>query len=265
MRDWVGDYLWVPILVVGGVIALFGARWLIGRFERRLSVGAPFGSTTLKRSRTLATVLRTSVTVVILVIVALMALEQGGVSVGPLLAAAGIGGVALGFGAQQIIRDVIGGFCILLENQFDVGDEVAIAGVEGTVESISLRTTVVRSVDGARHVIANGLIQSSSNKTRAYSRYVFTLPVPYDADVDRAIAVARETTEAMRTEPPWASDITGPLVVLGVDAFGDNSVDVKLYIETLPGRQSDAGRELRKRLKVALEGAGIPLPFPLIR
>jgi moderate conductance mechanosensitive channel len=263
--DGVSDYLWVPILVVGGAVALLGARWLIGRFERRLSVGATHDSETMKRSRTLATVLRASVTVVILVVLALMALEQGGVSVGPLLAAAGIGGVALGFGAQQIVRDIIGGFCILLENQFDVGDQVVVAGVEGTVESISLRTTVVRSVDGARHVISNGLIQASSNLTRAYSRYVFVLPLPYDADVDRAIEVARETTQTMRADPAWAADITGPLVVLGLDEFSENSVDVKLYIETLPGRHSDAGRELRKRLKAALGEAGIPLPFPVNR
>lgn len=266
--DWLRDNDWaVRLLVIGavvlaGVVITWIARRSVLRFERRVGGAHPTGSPALKRAHTLAALLSATATVVIWVVVLITVLEQAGVPVGPLLAAAGIGGIALGFGAQHLVRDLVAGFCILLENQYDVGDEVVVGGVEGTVEAITLRTTVVRSLDGSRHVVSNGEVRVSSNKTKVYSRYVFVLPLPYDVDTDRAVEVARGAADAMRAEQEWAVDMLGPLQVLGIDAFSEHSVDVKLYVETRPGRQDAVGRELRRRLKLALDEADIPLPFP---
>jgi small conductance mechanosensitive channel len=171
-------------------------------------------------------------------------------------------GVALGFGAQTLVKDWIGGFFILLERQFDVGDWVEVANVDGTVEEVNLRSTVLRSLDGARHVVSNGEIQLSSNHTRGYSRYVFELPVPYEADLDTAVQVLRSAGEELRLDPTFRDLITGPIEVLGVDRYGESSVDVKAYIETVPGEHWRVGRELRGRLKLALDAAGIDIPFP---
>ena len=265
--DWIRDNEWAQRLIVIGLDVLAGvlltwiARRLVARFERRVGGTLPPGSRGLKRAHTLAALLSASATVVIWVVVLITVLEQTGVPVGPLLAAAGIGGIALGFGAQTLVRDLVAGFCILLENQYDVGDEIVVAGVEGTVEAITLRTTVLRSLDGGRHVVSNGEVRVSNNRTKLYSRYVFVLPLPYDVDVDRAIEVARGAADLMRTETQWATDMLGPLQVLGVDAFSELSVDVKLYVETRPGRQDAVGRELRRRIMQALVREGIPFPF----
>lgn len=266
--DWLNEHDWavrlivIAALVLGGMAMHWIARRLVRRFERRISGTLPAGSPGLKRAKTLAALLGASATVVIWVVVLMTVLEQAGVPVGPLLAAAGIGGIALGFGAQHLVRDLVAGFCILLENQYDVGDEITAVGVAGTVEAITLRTTVLRSLDGSRHVVANGEIRVSSNRTKVYSRYLFVLPLPYDVDVDRAVAVAREAADELRADRAFALDMLGPLQVLGIDAFGEQSIDVKLYVETRPGRQDVVGRELRRRLKLALDREGIPLPFP---
>ncbi|MFN8108657.1 MAG: mechanosensitive ion channel [Thermoleophilia bacterium] len=193
-------------------------------------------------------------------VVLISAMQVLGVLVGPLLAAAGIGGFVLGFGAQTLVRDVVAGFNILLEHQHDVGDEVALGDVEGTVEAISLRTTAVRGLDGARHVVANGEVRVSTNRTRLYSRYLLVLPLPYTQDIDAAVEVARAAAAELREDPDLGPDILGDLRVLGVDAFGERSVDVKMYIETRPGRQHAVGRELRRRIKLAMDREGIVMP-----
>jgi small conductance mechanosensitive channel len=237
-------------------------RILVRRFERRIQGALPSNAATTKRARTLAAVLGTIGTLVIWIVVGIVVMEKAGIPVGPFLAAAGIGGIALGFGAQTLVRDLVSGFCILSENQFDVGDDVRVADVEGTVESISLRSTVLRGLDGARHVVSNGEIRVSSNRTKVFSRYVLVLPLPYDADLDRAVEVARAAAEELRADPGFAPDILGPLNVLGLDAFGEQRLDVKAYIETKPGRQWTVGRELRRRIKLALDREGIPLAPP---
>jgi len=260
--EWAEELARFAGLVVAGAVASWLLRRLVRRGERRMRGTLPRDSPAGKRARTLASVLTALGVVVIWLVVAITALEVAGVPVGPLLAAAGIGGVALGFGAQNLVRDLVAGTFILSENQYDIGDHVVVAGVEGTVEAITLRSTVVRSVDGTRHVVSNGEIRVSSNATRVYSRYVMVVPVPYEADVDRALAVLRATGEELAADPTWAPDVAAPPTVMGVDAFTESRVELKLMVETVPGRQWAVGRELRRRIRLALAAAGVPMVPP---
>jgi small conductance mechanosensitive channel len=182
--------------------------------------------------------------------------------VAPLIAAAGIGGIAIGFGAQTLVKDVISGFFVLLENQYDVGDVVRLGEFSGTVERVDLRTTTLRDIDGLRHVVPNGEIRISTNYTRVFSRYGVVLPVPYEQDLDQTIAIARAVAEDLRTGD-FRGVMTEPLNVLGVDDYAESAVNLRMYLQTLPGRQWDVGREFRKRLKVALDAEGLPMRYPM--
>ena len=235
---------------------------LVRRFQAHVDAKDDGKSELQRRSRTLASVLRGVILAVVWTVAAITALDQAGVQVAPILAAAGIAGIALGFGAQSLVKDVLAGFFILMENQYDVGDVIQIAGVSGAVEAVNLRTTVLRSLDGSRHVVPNGEITVSSNMTKVFSRYLFVLPVPYEEDVDRPVAVLEEVAEELRKDPQFGPLMTGSVTVLGVDQYGDSSVDVKCYVETVPGEQWKVGRELRRRLKMALDERGIEIPYP---
>lgn len=250
----------VGALVGLGLLLSWVTARLARRFERRI-VGSPTSEEAARRGRTLAAVLRAAVLIAIWVIVGISVLERLGVPVGPMLAAAGIGGIALGFGARLLVQDLVGGFCILTENQYSVGDEVTLGDVSGTVEAITLRTTVLRGLDGVRHVVSNGDVRTSSNATRSYSRAMLVVPLPYSADVDRAIDIISECGAELTADPDFADRVLGDLVVLGVDAFNQISVDIKAYVQTVPGQQHAVGRELRKRVGNALEAQGIKLPY----
>lgn len=254
----------VGIVVVVAFLLTWGLRFAVRRFERRLGWDEPdvTGELTEKRAQTLGHVLRAAATFGIWTIASLIALDQAGVSIAPLIAAAGIGGVALGFGAQSMVRDLINGFYILLEEQYHVGDVIRVAGVTGMVEKVTLRATVLRDIAGGRHVVPNGEVRVSTNFTKVFSRYTIDLPVPYDADIDRAVGVARSAAEELRSDPAFGADILGPLEVLGVDSYGESEILVKIYLDTRPGRHWTVGRELRKRIKSAYDRAGIPIPFP---
>lgn len=232
---------------------------LVRRFTRRVESAEGPPAEVLRRAQTLASVTRSAALAVIWTVAVISALGQAGVAVGPVLAAAGIVGVALGFGAQNLVRDLLGGFFILLEAQYDVGDVVQVAAVTGTVEAVNLRTTVLRAADGARHVVPNGEVRVSTNLTKTYSRSTLTIPVPYGQDVDAVIAIARRVAEQMRMDEPYRDVITRPFRVLGVDNFGDAGVEVSCYLETLPGEQWAVGRGLRRRLAVAFAAEGISL------
>jgi small conductance mechanosensitive channel len=235
---------------------------LVRRFQAHVDARDDGRSELQRRSRTLASVLRGVILAVVWTVAAITVLDQAGVQVAPILAAAGIAGIALGFGAQSLVKDILAGFFILMENQYDVGDVIQIAGVSGTVEAVNMRTTVLRSVDGSRHVVPNGEITVSSNQTKVYSRYLFVLPVPYEENVDRAVSVLKEVAAELRDDPEFGPLMTADLTVLGVDEYGDSSVDVKCYVETVPGEQWKVGRELRRRLKAALDEEGIGIPYP---
>ena len=168
----------------------------------------------------------------------------------------------MGFGAQSVIKDLLAGFFLLIENQMRVNDVVVIDGTGGLVEEINLRTTSLRSEDGALHIFPNGSIQKLSNLTRDFAYYVFSISVDYKDDIDLVTKLMTEIASGMMDEEPYKTAILAPLEVMGVDKLGDSAAVVKSRLKTLPMKQWLVGREMNKRIKMRFAEAGIALPFP---
>jgi small-conductance mechanosensitive channel len=215
-----------------------------------------------KRVQTVSGVARRSLFVLVWAIAWIMILKELNFDIRPLLAGAGVVGVAIGLGAQNIIKDILGGIFLLMENQIRVNDVAVINGKGGLVEEINLRTTMLRAEDGSVHIFPNGGIQSLSNLTRDYSYYVFNLSVDYKEDPDHVIAVLKEIADQLQAEEPYHSAILAPLEVMGVDQLGDFAVQIKARFKTLPGQQWLIGREMNRRIKKRFEEAQIEMPFP---
>ena len=216
----------------------------------------------VKRAETLSHVIRDVGRVAVLAVSALMILSELGLNLGPLLAAAGIGGLAVGFGAQNLVKDVLSGFFILLEDSIRVGDVVEVAGVGGLVEEVRLRTIRLRDLSGNVHVVPNGSVDKVKNMTKDYSYYLFDLGVAYREDVDEVMAVVQEIAEGLRADENFAADILEPLEMLGVDQFADSAVIIKCRIKTVPIKQWRVGREMNRRIKKTFDAKGIEIPFP---
>jgi len=217
---------------------------------------------TAKRANTLTTLLRTVAVVGIWGLVFVMSLDQIGFEIGPLIAGAGIAGLALGFGAQNLVRDVISGFFIILENQIRVGDVAVINGTGGLVESISFRIVTLRDLEGTVHVFPNGAITTLANRSKGWSAYVVDLGIAYDQNTDEVVQVMKEVDAELRKDPAFANLIMEPIEVFGVDRFGDSAVTIKARLKTLPIQQWTVGREYNRRLKLELDRRGIEIPFP---
>ncbi|MBA2604574.1 MAG: mechanosensitive ion channel family protein [Acidobacteria bacterium] len=202
------------------------------------------------------------VTVSVTAIALLMVLREVQVDIAPVLTGAGIVGLAVGFGAQTLVRDIISGFFLILEDQVRVGDVAAINGTGGLVEAINLRTIVLRDVEGTVHVFPNGAIQTLANRSKDFSYYVIDLGISYRENPDRVAAVLREVGADLQADPVFAPWILMPVEVLGVDAFADSAVIMKMRIRTMPLKQWEVGREFRRRLKMRLDREGIEIPFP---
>jgi small conductance mechanosensitive channel len=215
-----------------------------------------------KRTDTLKAVIRNVANVTLLTIALVMILDNLGVDIGPILATAGVLGVAVGFGAQQLVRDLINGFFILLNDQIRVGDVVEIAGKSGFVENVNLRMTVLRDLVGNVHYVRNGEITVVTNMTKEFSRYVFDVGVAYREDVDEVIAVLKQIDEEMRKDPQYGPDILEPLEVLGLDRFSDSAIIIRVRTKTKPSRQWAVGREFNRRMKKKFDELGIEIPFP---
>ena len=215
-----------------------------------------------KRVQTIGGVTRKAMLVLIWSIAFIMILKELHFDIGPLLAGAGVVGVAIGFGAQSIVKDVLSGVFLLMENQIRVNDVAVINGKGGLVEEINLRTTVLRGEDGAVHIFPNGNIQSLSNLTREYAYAVFALSVAYKEDTDRVIAVLKEIAEQLAQEESYQEAILAPLEVQGVDRLAEYAVVVKVRIKTLPAKQWLISREINRRIKARFEEARIEMPFP---
>lgn len=215
-----------------------------------------------KRAATLSGIVYAVGFALILVVGALLILRELGLDMAPLLATAGIGGLAIGFGAQSLVKDVISGFFILLEDQVRVGDVVNIAGKGGYVESVGLRIIKLRDFDGSLHIVPNGSISTVTNMTKDFSYYLMSVPVAYKEDVDEVMAVLGEVGKELRQDPAFAPDILDELEVVGVDNFADSAVEIVIRIKTLPIRQWVVGRELRRRIKKAFDAKNIEIPFP---
>lgn len=215
-----------------------------------------------KRAHTLASVFVTTGQVFIILIVGFMLLSEVGINISPIMAGVGVAGIAIGFGAQSLVKDFLAGLFIVLENQYRVGDVVKIADISGLVEEISLRQTVLRDMDGTVHFVPNGEIRVASNFTREWSRVNMNISVAYDTDLDRAIAVINRVGQELAKDPVWASLILKPPQVLRVEKLGDSGIEIKVLGDTKPTRQWDVAGELRKRLKKAFDEAGIEIPWP---
>jgi moderate conductance mechanosensitive channel len=218
-----------------------------------------------KRATTIVNALTKVVTTCIWLIALVMALEQIDAKIEPLLAGLGVAGLAVGFGAQTLIKDWLGGIFLLLEDQARIGDSVTINGISGAVEEINLRTTLLRGENGAVHVISNGSITMLSNLTRDYSYYVFETILAHGSDAERALTILESTATELHEEEQYRVMILAPMEVLGVDRLGERGVTIKGRIKTLPGKNYTVGRELnrRVRLKLAAEHIAFPAVPPL--
>jgi len=215
-----------------------------------------------KRTQTLASIIRYVLVITVLLVGTMMVLKEFGIEIGPLLAAAGIVGLAVGFGAQSLVKDVISGFFMLLEDQIRVGDVVQIAGKGGLVEKINLKTTILRDLAGNVHYVPNGHIDVVTNMTKDFSRYVFDIGVAYRENVDEVIEVIKEVDEELRNDPDYKNDILEPIEIFGLDQFADSAVIVKARTTTVPVKQWRVGREFNRRLKKKFDARNIEIPFP---
>lgn len=260
-RDWLATHgARIVVIVVGATVAQIIVRRAVPPAVRRTVLrNAPNTDAVEleKRAHTLADVFMRLTALLLFVIALLMALNELGYSLAPVIAGVSITGVAIGLGAQSLVKDSINGVLILAENQFRQGDHVTVANVSGTVEEISLRRTLLRDIDGTTHSVPNSAIIVASNHTRDYSGVNFAVLVPYNADLKTALALAGEVGEALATDPATAADVLEaprPLRIENVDAAG---VTVRILGRARPGRQAHIASEYRRRLKEAFDAADI--------
>ena len=236
---------------------------VIERGEREMTVGTGLDALERrKRAQTVASIARRGLSIVIWTTAGLIILRELDVDITPVLTGAGIVGLAVGFGAQTLVRDVITGFFLIIEDQVRVGDVAMVNGTEGLVEQINLRTIVLRDAEGVVHVFPNGEIKTLANRTKDFSYYVIDLGVEYEADTDRIVALVRQIGDELMADPAFAPSILEPVEVIGVDDFKDSSVTLKFRIKTVPLKQWEVGRELRRRIKIAFDRTGIRIPSP---
>jgi small conductance mechanosensitive channel len=267
--DWklvLGTALRILLMLVIAWAALAVLRRLLARIaERLVERGRPANeppSEQAKRVETLIRLVRQAVRIMVWVAVTLVVLRELGVDIAPILAGAGILGLAVGFGGQNLVRDVISGFFLILENQIRVGDVAVINGTGGLVEEINFRTTVLRDLSGVVHVFPNGTISTLSNMTHEWSAYVFDIGVAYKEQTDRVIELLGEVAAGLRTDPEFGPLIIEDAEIFGVDKLGDSGVVIKGRLKTRPIRQWAVGREFLRRVKNAFDEHGIEIPFP---
>jgi small conductance mechanosensitive channel len=219
------------------------------RFEREMSRGTGLNVVErTKRAQTLGRLLQKALSVLVISIAGLMILRELSVDITPALTGAGIAGLAIGFGAQTIVRDVLSGFFLILEDQCRVGDVAVVNGQGGLVEEVNLRTIVLRDEEGTVHVFPNGEVKTLANKSKDFSYYIITWGVGYDEDPERVIAAMRDASAAVESDPAFKPHILAPLDVYGVDSFDDAKLVIKARIKTVPLKQWMVGRELRRRM-----------------
>ncbi|HEU4799709.1 MAG TPA: mechanosensitive ion channel family protein [Gemmatimonadales bacterium] len=214
-----------------------------------------------KRGRTISQLVR-GVGRVIVVAGAILLTVDVFMNIGPILGGAAILGLAVSFGAQSLVKDVITGFFMLMEDQFAVGDVIEVAGLGGSVEEITLRVVKLRDLEGNLHIIPNGEIKAVTNRTRGWSRAVVDIAVAYDSDVDQVLTVVADETRRFADEDRWAVLLDGPPEVTGVESLGENKVVVRALLRTSPGQQWAVAREFRRRIKIRMDAEGIEIPLP---
>ncbi len=259
----IGGVISIAIVAAGAVLLWELANVAI---ESRLAGvgdgGGPGSAHRVARLRTLLPLMRKALFAVLTVMVALVALAELGVNIGPLLAGAGIVGLAVGFGAQTLVKDIITGAFLLIEDALAVGDVVTVAGIGGVVEDLSIRSIRLRDLSGNVHTIPFSSVDTVTNMTKDFSYYLLDIAVAYREDTDEVAAVCTEIVEELRREPELGPFILEPIEVLGVDAFVDSAVILKARIKTTPIKQWAVGREFNRRMKKRFDALGIEMPFP---
>jgi len=215
-----------------------------------------------KRADTLSGIMKLTFSLVVLGVGGMVVLGELGVSMGPIIASAGILGLAIGFGAQNLVQDIISGVFFILEDQLRVGDVVEASGKTGLVEKFNLRMIILRDLSGNVHYVRNGEVDILTNMSKEFSRYVFNIRVAYREDLDEVIDQVRQVDEDLRQNPEYAPNILSPIEILGVNELGDSGVVVQARTTTKPTMQWYVGREFNKRLKKRFDEAGIEIPYP---
>ncbi len=255
----------VAIVVIGGLfVQRLGAHLIPRVVERHLRAraGDQLESEVEKDVVTLSAVLTTATTITVLSATFFMVMAQIGIDLAPLLVGFGVVGIAVGFGAQNLVRDIFAGIFVILENQYRVNDVVNIAGIGGLVEDINLRRTVLRDLDYRQHFIPNGEIRTATNYTKDKSRVNMNVGVAYKEDLDQVIEVLNRVGLELAQDPEWGPLVLDPIQVLRVDDFADSAIEIKVLGETVPIRQWDIAGQYRLRVKKAFDELGIEIPFP---
>src|SRR5438094_4230404 len=217
----------------------------------------------LRRIDTVGTAFRYVATVIVVLVAGTLVLNELGISIAPILATAGVAGVAIGFGAQSLIKDYFTGFFLLLEDQIRQGDVVEVAGKSGLVEEVTLRYVRLRDFDGHVHFVPNGEIKVVSNHTRSFAQAAVDVGVGYGVDLDQALGVMREVGAALRADAQWKAKIADDIEIMGVERWADSAVILRARLKVVPAiEQWNVKREFLKRLKKAFDERGIELPFP---
>jgi len=254
----------IVILAVAGVVYLafkFSIPKLIKKLVYSRMTGEP-DTEINKRAITLSSILVTIIKFIILIIAIVTILPEFGVNITTLIAGIGIGGLAIAFAAQNLVRDFITGFFILFEDQYRVGDVVTIAGITGTVEEFGLRRTILRDLDAKVHSIPNGKVEIATNFTKKYSRVNLNISVGYGENLGKVIEVINRVCQEMAEEAKWKDDFISTPAVLRVDNLGDSGIDIKILGDTKPACQWAIMGELRLRLKTTFDKEGIEIPWP---
>jgi small-conductance mechanosensitive channel len=296
--DWTGSRFWssvvdwtiakpltIVVIVLVAAIAARIVRWLVSRSmnrmfasderergrvgrkvrERTSAVLLSTGDSSVRaqgRLETLTAVFRSMGTALVWFVAAFFVLEAVGISLGPLLATAGIAGIALGFGTQTMVRDFITGFFIVAEDQFGVGDVIDLGGgAKGTVERVTLRATHLRDTEGTMWHVANGQITKVANKSQEWARALIDVVLPYSADIDAVSGVMQNVADEIQADPTWSPEILERAEIWGIQEFDQDGVHVRLVIKTRPASQFGVLRELRGRLKIAFDNAGISFAY----
>jgi len=249
-------------IIAGSFVVLRIIRLAVAHIEQYVQQKDGSAVEAQKRANTLAKIINSAAAVIIIGVSIMMILSEFGMNIGPIIAGAGIVGLAVGFGSQNLVRDVISGFFIILEDQIRVGDAASINGISGSVEAIRLRTTILRDFNGTVHIFPNGAINQVANMTKEYSYYAIDVGVAYKEDVDHVMDLLKNVGEELLHDPQFAPLILAPIEVLGVDSFGASQITIKTRIKTLPQEQWKVGRELRRRIKITFDNNNIEMPFP---
>ncbi|WP_027881795.1 mechanosensitive ion channel family protein [Meiothermus rufus] len=264
LYGWLGERGLAVLLILGATVFFYR---LVPRLLQRLPAGTSQEFTREQvRAQTLKSVLESVLRVLIVALGVLLVLSNLGLNVTALLAGAGVVGLGISLAAQNLIRDVINGFFILLEDQYGVGDVITVGQLSGGVERFNLRVTVLRDLEGRVHFIPNSTIQQVTVMSRDWARAVVDVSIAYEAPVDRALEVVREEVQAFYQDPDWHDKFTeNPPEVLGVQQLADSGIVIRVLLNAKPKEQWAIGREFRRRIKLRLDAEGIPIPYPTRR